>query len=197
MRALAAAVLGAVLTACSQLPSPGIPAQSDAADEAAAPASDAPSQRFIGVIGAKAQHAPPFLGVPETNFYCLRSFMDRQSGEILHQLYVSDSYSGVQRRWHAARDGAGHSLRFVEISRHEIACIGGCSYAEEFAADIPESELRANPGGLTVIFSAEAGAEKQLQISGAQIASQLAAVDKSRQPPEPAAAALTQPSGSR
>ena len=145
--------------------------------------------RLIGVIGSKTQHAPPFLGVAGTNYYCLRSFVDRQTGETLHQLYVSDSYSGNERRWEAARDGAGHPLRFVEIGRNEITCTGGCSYLEEFAAAIPESELRENPRGLAVVFTSASGAEKRIMISGAQISAQLAAVEARRGPTQPAAAA--------
>jgi len=140
------------------------------------------NSRFIGLIGTKAQHAPPFLGVPDTNFYCLRSFIDRQTGETRHQLYVSDSYSDAERRWDTARDGAGHALRFVEISRERITCGGGCSYAEEFAADIPESELRANPQGLKVVFTAGSGAEKTIAITGNQITAQLAAIDGQQSP---------------
>ena len=174
-RGILAASLGLALAACAQPPPPEAPAQPSAA--AVAPArEDAPS-RFVGLIGTRAQHAPPFLGVPETNFYCLRSFLDRQTGETRHQLYVSDSYSGTERRWDAARDGRGRGLRFVEISRDQITCDGGCSYVEEFAADIPESELRANPQGLKVTFAAQSGTEKTITVSGSQITAQLAAVD--------------------
>jgi len=157
---------------------------------------DPSSLRFIGVIGTKAQHSPPFLGVPETNFYCLRSFVDRQTGETLHQLYVSDSYSGPERRWSAARDATGHPLRFLEISRHQITCDGGCSYVEEFAANIPESDLRANPAGLPVTFSARSGEEKTIVVSSGQITAQLATVEARRNPAHPAAA-LAAPAASR
>jgi len=171
-------LLAAVLGACAQSPPPEAPPQpGGATGPAAAAAPDDPSPRFIGIVGPRAQHDPPFLGVPETNFYCLRSFIDRQTGETLHQIYVSDSYTGPERQWNAARDNAGHPLRFLEISRHEITCTNGCSYAEEFAADIPESELRANPQGLSVTFAARSGAAKTIQISASQVTAQLAAVD--------------------
>jgi hypothetical protein len=173
---LVAALLGISLAACTQLPSSDTPARSKAGAGAVTEPEDTPS-RFVGLIGTRAQHAPPFLGVAETNFYCLRSFIDRQTGETRHQLYVSDSYSGAERRWDAARDEAGHSLRFVEISRDQITCDSGCSYAEEFAADIPERELRANPRGLKVIFTARSGAEKTITVSRSQITAQLAAID--------------------
>ena len=83
-------------------------------ERAEAPASPAPTAdavqpapaavsgavaRFIGFVGPRVQHDPPFLGVPYTNFYCLRSFLDRQTGETAHQLYVADSYFGDKRGW--------------------------------------------------------------------------------------------------
>lgn len=185
-RNMLAAVLALALTACAPLASQEGTARTDAQTGAAS--AEDPAPRFIGLIGRKAQHAPPFLAVPETNFYCLRSFIDRRTGATEHQVYVADSYSGAERRWNAARDGTGRPLRFVEVTRQEITCSGGCSYLEEFAASIPESELRANPQGLTVIFAAASGAEKKIVISGDQIAAQLAAVAKAGRPVRPAAA---------
>jgi hypothetical protein len=179
-----AALLSMALTACAQQQPPS--ASADPAPAAATPGDPLP--RFIGVVGIRAQHDPPFLGVQGTNFYCLRSFIDRQTGETRDQLYVSDSYDGAERHWNAARDGAGRPLRFIEISQHEITCEGGCSYLEEFAADIPESELRANPQGLSVTFTARSGTEKTILVSGEQIAKQLAAVDAGRNSIPPAAA---------
>lgn len=133
------------------------------------------SGRFIALIGPKAQHAPPYLGTPGTNFYCLRSFIDRQTSETAHQLYVAASYDSI-RDWDAAKDNSGQSLKFIAINRHQIACEGGCSYAEEFAAKLAESELHDNPRGFTVIFGDRAGDTQTIAVSAAQIAVQLAAV---------------------
>ena len=178
-------LLGSALAACAQLPPTQDPARPAAA---AAAAQETATPRFIGIVGTKAQHSPPFLGVPGTNFFCLRSFVDSQTGETQHQLYVSDSYSGAERRWNAARNNAGRPLRFIEIGRNEITCDRGCSYLEEFAASIPDSQLRASPQGLTVVFLAGSGAEKRLSVSGTQISAQLAAVNDGRNSARPAAA---------
>ena len=115
------------------------------------------SERYVALIGPKMQHDPPFLGIPGTNFYCLRSILDLKSGETAHQLYVSDSYDGAERNWDGAHYGAGQAMAFVPISRHQISCDGGCSYVEEFAANIPESELRSSPNGPAVTFTDPAG----------------------------------------
>jgi hypothetical protein len=176
-------VFAVALSACSQLGSSEY--SSATAGAKPGPNSRVPtvevrehlSGRFIALVGPKAQHAPPYLGTPGTNFYCLRSFVDRKTGETADQLYVSDSYDGAERNWDAARDDAGRAQVFIPISRDEITCDGGCSYVEEFAANIPESELRASPRGVSVIFTDHAGDEKTINVSAAQIAAQLAAVD--------------------
>jgi len=136
--------------------------------------------RFIAFVGPRRQHAEMFLGVASTNFYALRSWIDARTGETVHQLYVSDSYAGPERKWNAARDGQGRELRFVEISRNEITCERGCSYAEEFAAALPEEVLQAIAGGLTVYFSAISGAQKTIVVPGELIQKQLAAVAATR-----------------
>jgi hypothetical protein len=120
------------------------------------------------LIGPKTQHAPPFLGIPQTNFYCLRSFVDRGTGETAHQLYVTDSYYGAERGWNAARDNAGAPLPFVAIGRDEISCDTGCSYVEEFAAELPESTLRASPDGLQSP-SSRSGDEKTIVVAGERL----------------------------
>lgn len=136
--------------------------------------------KFIALIGPRRQHAEPFLGVPATNFYALRSWIDTRTGETVHQLYVVDSYAGVERKWNAARDGQGQELRFVEISRNEITCERGCSYAEEFAATLPEALLQASTGGLTVTFSASSGAHKTIAVPAELVQKQLAAIAAAR-----------------
>jgi len=136
--------------------------------------------RFIAFVGPRRQHAEMFLGVASTNFYALRSWIDARTGETVHQLYVSDSYAGPERKWNAARDGQGRELRFVEISRNEITCERGCSYAEEFAAALPEEVLQAIAGGLTVYFSAISGSQNTIVVAGELIQKQLAAVAATR-----------------
>jgi hypothetical protein len=146
--------------------------------------------RFIALVGPRLQHAEPFLGVPGTNFFLLRSWIDTRDGKIAHQLYVEDSYFGAKRNWEAARDAQGQKLRFVPISMNEITCDNGtCSYAEEFAAALPEALLRASPQGLAVSFTARSGAQQTMIVPGDLIAKQLAAVAEARASLPAAAAA--------
>jgi hypothetical protein len=190
-----ALLIGAALTACAPFAPPTAPSGSTAISPGVASAvavREHLTGRFIALIGPKAQHAPPYLGTSGTNFYCLRSFIDRNTGETADQLYISDSYDGIERNWDGAHDGAGRALVFVPISRDKIACDGGCSYTEEFAADIPEDELRASPQRLAVTFTDHAGDEKSITVSAEQIAAQLAALDAQRNA-APSAAASAAP----
>src|SRR5215472_10084880 len=155
---LAALLSAAALVACAPVPPPAPPATAPTAARPAPAAVSGPSARFIGFVGPKVQHDPPFLGVPYTNFYCLRSFLDRQTGETAHQLYVADSYFGAERGWDGAHDAAGNALAFTPIATNKIACDNGCSYAEEFAATIPAAVLQASPDGIAVTFTARSGA---------------------------------------
>jgi hypothetical protein len=124
----------------------------------------------------------------------LRSWIDTRSHETTHQLYVEDSYLGAERNWESARIQGGPTLRFIPISKHEITCDYGCSYAEEFAAALPEALLRASPRGLAVSFTARSGAEQTILVPGELIARQLAAVDATRASlPKAAAAAPSNP----
>ncbi|HEX3862732.1 MAG TPA: hypothetical protein VHY35_13655 [Stellaceae bacterium] len=136
--------------------------------------------RFIALVGPRRQHDEPFLGVPSTNIYALRSWVDTRNGQTVDQLYVESSYFGDERNWDTARDATGQELRFIPISKNEITCSGGCSYAEEFAAALPEPLLRAGIGGLQVSFTAKSGASKMIFVPGDLVAKQLAAVDAAR-----------------
>lgn len=155
----------------------------------------APQQggKFIVVAGPKRRHAEPYLGVTSTNFDLLRSFIDTRTGAVAHQLYVQDSYGGATRHWNAARLATGQSLRFIPITTSEVTCENGCSYAEEFAAALPEPLLRSSRQGFAVVFTSHLGNEKTVAVPGDLIAAQLAAVDGARGPRPAAAAPATPP----
>src|SRR5712691_7983446 len=183
---LSAAALLAALAGCAGLSSAPPPSAQPATAVTRSVAQDG---KFIALVGPRRQHAEPFLGVPGTNFDALRSWIDTRTGETAHQLFVEDSYFGAERNWEAARYNAGEKLRFIAISKNEITCDRGCSYAEEFAAALPEGLLRANPQGLAVAFTARSGAEQTIIVPGDLVEKQLAAVAEARASLPTAAAA--------
>lgn len=174
---IAAVLLLLALSGCGSLPGTPAPSAQPPDEVTRAVVQDG---RFIQLVGPRLQHAPPFLGVPGTNFYALRSWIDTRSGETVHQLYVEDSYFGAKREWNAAHGIAGAALRVVPISLNEITCDNGCSYAEEFGADLPEALLRASPQGLTVTFGAKSGAKLTIALPGELIQKELAAAAAAR-----------------
>jgi hypothetical protein len=175
-RGVALALLGAQLAGCAATaPSPSPPIGGLSGNSGVVVREDL-SRRFIALIGPTTQIEPPFLGTPNTNVARLRSFLDRQTGNTAHQLYVTATYSG-NHDWSAARDDAGRALQFIPISRFQIACIEkNCYYAEEFAAKFPESQLSQNSGGFSVTFTDQAGDAQAVPVSANQIAAQLAAL---------------------
>jgi hypothetical protein len=189
--AIAAVLCGLQLTACAPLaptPSSGHPeSQSGVA------VREDLSQRFVALIGPEAQDDPPYLGTPGTNYSRLRSFVDRQTGETAHQLYVVASYN-TKRDWDAAHDDHGTVLKFIPISSLKIACDGSenCDYAEEFAAKIPASELNDNRRGFSITFTDQAGHAQTIMVSAEQVAIQLAAVAKYESRPRPVPSASHQ-----
>jgi hypothetical protein len=200
-RAAAPLLLVAALAGCGGVAStpPGGTVAAGGRQPTAIAVSTEQNGRFVGLSGPERQHAEPFLGVAGTNFYTLRTWIDRRTGDTVHQLYISDSYDGQPRDWYAARDAQGRPLRFIPISKNEITCQRGhCSYAEEFAAAIPEPELRNAAGGLTVTFTARSGAEKTIAVPGELVKAQVTALDRVRSglataAASPPAAATTRP----
>ena len=163
-------LLAAALGGCAgsvRLPPPGAPRVAVHEDV---------SQRYVEIVGPRQQHAPPFLGVHDTNYFLLRSWLDRTTGAAHHQLYVSDSYLGPVRQWEAATAADGTALRFVAVSHDKIACAPQCSWTEDFTAAIPDAMLRTRREGLAVSFLAHSGDRLKIDLSRSQIDQQLAAV---------------------
>jgi hypothetical protein len=136
--------------------------------------------RFIAFVGPRLQHTAMFLGVDDTNYFALRSWLDNKTGETAHQLYVEDSYYGGPFKWDGAHDNNNQPLRFIAISRNEISCENGCSYADEFAAALPEDYLRAHRDGLSVTFTAATGKVLTVSVPATLVAAELNAVDAVR-----------------
>jgi hypothetical protein len=174
----AAALLALALGACAMLqPNEKLPAPPEAQG---VELTKEQGGRFIAFVGPKLQHTQPFLGVGDTNYFCLRSWLDNKTGETAHQLYVADSYYGSPYKWDGVRDKDNKALRFVAISRNEISCDQGCAYADEFAAALPEDYLRAHSGGLDLTFTSSEGKTLAVAMPASLVAVELNAIDAVR-----------------
>jgi hypothetical protein len=138
------------------------------------------SGRFIAFVGPKLQHTGPFLGVSDTNYFALRSWVDNKTGETAHQLYVEDSYYGGPYLWNGASDADNKKLKFIPISRNQISCDEGCAYADEFAAELPEDYLRAHQDGIAVTFTSSSGKTLAVRVPPNLVVEEIKAVDQVR-----------------
>ena len=187
-RLIAATLALLALGGCAELlppaqppaPPPAAAQPAPAAQEQGVTISKEQGGRFLALVGPRVQYAEPFLGVRDTNFSALRSWLDNKTGEMAHQVYVETSYYGGPYRWDAARDENNTTLRFIRIASNEITCELGCSYADEIAAALPEDYLRAHRGGFGVSFASSQGKTLTVPVSAGQVATQLDAIDAVR-----------------
>jgi hypothetical protein len=172
---VASAMLALALGGCAGLqPNEKLPAQPQA------PGVELTKQqggRFIAFVSPKQQHTEPFLGVDDTNYFCLRSWLDNKTGETAHQLYIEESYYGGPYLWNGAYDTANTKLKFIPISHNQITCEQGCSFADEFAAELPEDYLRAHKDGFAVTFTSSNGKTLAVKVPSDMAAAEINAVD--------------------
>lgn len=175
---VAGALVAFLLNACAYLqPEDKLPPQPQAPGVELAKMQNG---RFIAFVGQRRQHTAKFLEVDDTNFFVLRSWYDNKTGEAAHQLYIEDSYFGGPSKWDGVHDADNKPLKFIPISRNQITCEQGCSYADEFAAELSEDYLRAHKDGLALIFTASDGKNLPVNVPADLVGAQLAAVETVR-----------------
>lgn len=131
-----------------------------------------------------------FVGIEQTDNqtrgtvtdWFIRSFVDKRSGEVSHQLYVHVSYLGERRRYERATDDRATTLPLSPIERLRGSCShGDCDYDEDFALGLRDPILRERAGtGFQVKVVAHSGDSIILTIAPGQIVPQLASVDAYR-----------------
>ena len=151
------------------------------------PPSTPPLQEAVKVEQSQSESFTTFLGIKQpypgdaSNNYFLRSVVEKTSGQIAHQLYVANYYRSSEGWivWSRANGEDAQLLEFVAIHRGVLACgaDSGCALEEEFGAVIPDTMLRASPGGFSVQFYAETGKELVIHLTSQQIQQQLKAIE--------------------
>jgi hypothetical protein len=146
----------------------------------------------ITLLGS-AEAVNPFGGT--FRLWRIRSWVDKTTHAVSHQLYVEISYSGGWQYYSFASDDTAKDLNVSKISSNVGSCSGGsCSLSEVVGVELDDATLRARQsGGYPIKLKAQSGDWIILTISPAQIALKMAAVDKYVK--DPAAAALAVPAG--
>ena len=121
-------------------------------------------------------------GPSDSNVLFIRSWLEKETGRVTHQLYVNHTYhSDGWKFWSRASDENANDLRFVSIDRDVKVFIGCCLYSEDFGISIAESILdKSKSTGLLIKIYAKSGDQKILNISAEQIASQLFAIEQKK-----------------
>jgi hypothetical protein len=151
------------------------------------PPSSPPLQEAVKVEESPSESVTTFLGLKQpypgdaSNNYFLRSVVEKTNGQVAHQLYVSNYYRSSEGWivWSRANGEGAQPLEFVAIHRGVLSCGAdiGCALEEDFGAVIPDTMLRAYPGGFTVKFYAETGQELVIHLTSQQIQQQLKAIE--------------------
>jgi len=131
-----------------------------------------------------------FLGVEMHNgdlgHHLLRSWKDKKTGVVTHQLYVSDNYrKSTSESWkfyRGARDEEANDLKFVTINR-DVNCQSlryaesYCSFYETFGVMLDESFLRQKAdAGFRIKALAKSGEDEVFTVTPQAIQQQLEAI---------------------
>jgi hypothetical protein len=124
----------------------------------------------------------------------LRSFVDKRTHQVSHQLYVEIHYEDEYQYFNSAADDTARSLAVLVIDRSHSCPRITCMHYETIGVAIDDATLRARAAqGFRVKLSARRGSTLILAVSPMQIGLQLAAVDRivhpPAAPPAPASAA--------
>lgn len=118
-----------------------------------------------------------FRGIDAGDTYALESWVPFAGGPALHRVLVRHSYAEPTKLWSIAFDEAGRERPVISLQRSR-ACHTCPLIIERFAVELAEPELRAAAGrGLRLKLYARHGDNQVIEITPAQIAAQLAALD--------------------
>ena len=111
------------------------------------------------------------------NRYFIRSFIDKVSKVVSHQIYVNYSYKGEWHFYRRANVSGGDEFKFTEIDRDVDCSSSICSYYERFGITIPDKYLRDKIDGFSIKISAKSGHSFIINISGTQVSEQIRVID--------------------
>ena len=119
----------------------------------------------------------------------LRSFVDKQTHQVRHQIYVEIHYEDEYQYFNSAADDTARDLAVLAIDRSNLCPRITCTHYETIGIAIDDATLRARAAqGIRIKLSARRGSELILTLSPEQIGLQLAAIDRIIHPAPPAAA---------
>lgn len=169
MRVLAGLLVAAVLTASGE----------PAAAAPRAPEVQVTTDQFskdVTFLGPQ-QIINPFGGTIRS--YRLRSWVNKETKAVEHQLYVEISYIGSWRWYSTAADDTAQDLPVTRIGSNVSSCSFGCSLSETVGVALSDEALRRRAAsGMQIKISARSGDGLIIDLPAPQIGLQLTAIDR-------------------
>lgn len=132
--------------------------------------------KAITINGARL-YINPFGGTFRSWF--IRSWVNKSTGNLSHQLYVVLRYIGSWNFFSWASDDTAKSLNVQKIDSQIGNCMGGCNFEEIVGIDLDDETLRSRVNsGYSIKLSAKSGDAIIINISPEQIRLQIEAVGK-------------------
>ena len=119
-----------------------------------------------------------YIGDDLKGAFFLRSFINKKTKDVTHQLYIYCTYHWNWRFYNSAHLSGGKALEFTEIRRDFNCTDGICTYYEHFGADISDEFLRKNTEGFSVKISAKSGDNAVINVKSNLVIEQLKEIDK-------------------
>lgn len=118
------------------------------------------------------------IGLNNPSYHFLRSFVDKETGQRMHQVYVRLTYGADWRFYRGAQAVGGESLEFIEIDS-DVDCYSyGCSYKESFGVTVDEDALIAAVNdGFTFKAVSKSGIDTIIEVTPEQISAQRTAIE--------------------
>lgn len=113
--------------------------------------------------------------VVAANTFFIRSWLNKNTGGVEHQIYLTDYHTIDWNNWYSASDEKANELKLQDIS-HDVDCTP-CKYTEIIGIDIPNNLMNENRNtGFRIKIRAKNGAEKIISVTPEQISTQLDAI---------------------
>jgi hypothetical protein len=142
----------------------------------------APLRKAVEVEDDKYERVATVVGIEEKigadpmsfSRFFIRSWIDKESGNVIHQIYVFYSYSGQNWRFYQrANSQEAQPLELTEIDRDVNCYQYGCTYYETLGVMIADEYLRNHLNGFSIKISARSGHSFIIEVTPEQIKSQL------------------------
>jgi len=133
----------------------------------------------IKILGREVVHKDQGLFNTKRFKHFLRSYVNKKTGQVTHQLYFTTDYS--RSDWHnyeTAKLKGGRGLKVEQIGSDVTVDQYGTRYYETLIAIIPNKILKDNKDGFFVKWYAQSGHSVKMLITPEQVKQQLAAVER-------------------